>query len=220
MSYKIYLVRHGQTILNRYNRMQGWCDSPLTPKGIEDAHEAGRRLKRIKFAYAFHSDTTRAMRTCNYILSENDNETPVPITLENFREQGYGYYEGSDSNQAWLMIGASHNCRTFKELISTYSIEDARDFCKEADPFHQAENNREFWERVGNGFEYLDKIADDGCNILIVSHGTTIRSIVHHFDPEVDITVSPENGSVTRLTVDGTRVSVDYYSHCLQTDEY
>ena len=109
------------------------------------------------------------------------------------------------------MIGASHNCRTFKELISTYSIEDARDFCKEADPFHQAENNREFWERVGNGF---------GCNILIVSHGTTIRSIVHHFDPEVDITVSPENGSVTRLTVDGTRVSVDYYSHCLKTDEY
>ena len=102
--------------------MQGWCDSPLTPKGIEDAHEAGRRLKKIRFAYAFHSDTTRAMRTCNYILSENDNETPVPITLENFREQGYGYYEGSDSNQAWLMIGASHNCRTFKELISTYSI--------------------------------------------------------------------------------------------------
>ena len=127
MSYKIYLVRHGQTILNRYNRMQGWCDSPLTQKGIEDAHEAGRRLKKIKFAYAFHSDTTRAMRTCNYILSENNNETPVPITLENFREQGYGYYEGSDSNQAWLMIGASHNCRTFKELISTYSIEDARD---------------------------------------------------------------------------------------------
>ncbi|NWQ29712.1 histidine phosphatase family protein, partial [Escherichia coli] len=39
-------------------------------------------------------------------------------------------------------------------------------------------------------------------------------------DPEVDITVSPENGSVTRLTVDGTRVSVDYYSHCLKTDEY
>ena len=60
MSYKIYLVRHGQTILNRYNRMQGWCDSPLTQKGIEDAHEAGRRLKKIRFAYAFHSDTTRA----------------------------------------------------------------------------------------------------------------------------------------------------------------
>ena len=50
MSYKIYLVRHGQTILNRYNRMQGWCDSPLTQKGIEDAHEAGRRLKKIRFA--------------------------------------------------------------------------------------------------------------------------------------------------------------------------
>ncbi|SEM81467.1 probable phosphoglycerate mutase [Ligilactobacillus sp. WC1T17] len=220
MAYKIYLVRHGQTILNRYNKMQGWCDSPLTPKGIEDGKMAGQHLKHLKFDYAFHSDTTRAQRTCGYILAENDHPTPQPLALENFREQGYGYFEGADSSQAWLMIGATHNCRTFKELITQYSIEEARDFCKEQDPFHQAENNQEFWNRLGQGFAYIAKIAQDQQNILVVSHGTTIRSIVHHFDPTVDITQSPKNGSVTRLTVDHDQISVDYFSHYLDNDLY
>ncbi|MDK6292868.1 phosphoglycerate mutase family protein, partial [Aerococcus urinae] len=33
----IYFMRHGQTYLNKYNRMQGWCDAPLTDQGIRDA---------------------------------------------------------------------------------------------------------------------------------------------------------------------------------------
>lgn len=32
---KLYFVRHGQTIFNKYNRMQGWSDSPLTEKGTQ-----------------------------------------------------------------------------------------------------------------------------------------------------------------------------------------
>ena len=27
-----YLMRHGQTLFNTLNRIQGWCDSPLTEK--------------------------------------------------------------------------------------------------------------------------------------------------------------------------------------------
>lgn len=71
MAYSLYFVRHGQTYLNRYNKIQGWCDSPLTPKGIEDGHQAGKRLAHLNFAHAFHSDTNRAARTCRYILEEN-----------------------------------------------------------------------------------------------------------------------------------------------------
>ena len=32
-----YYVRHGQTLFNILGRLQGWCDSPLTEKGIADA---------------------------------------------------------------------------------------------------------------------------------------------------------------------------------------
>jgi len=42
----IYLVRHGETTWNRVGRQQGHLDSPLTPKGIEQARAAGRVLRR------------------------------------------------------------------------------------------------------------------------------------------------------------------------------
>ncbi len=40
----VYLVRHGQTWFNRFNKMQGWSDSPLTDQGIADAKRAGDLL--------------------------------------------------------------------------------------------------------------------------------------------------------------------------------
>ena len=57
---RIYIVRHGQTYINRYNKMQGWCDTPLTTPGIEGAEEAGRALSEVPFDIAFFalSNTT------------------------------------------------------------------------------------------------------------------------------------------------------------------
>ena len=36
MATEVYLVRHGETMFNQLNKVQGWCDSPLTVKGIND----------------------------------------------------------------------------------------------------------------------------------------------------------------------------------------
>ena len=36
---RLYLMRHGQTLFNTLNRIQGWCDSPLTEKGREQARQ-------------------------------------------------------------------------------------------------------------------------------------------------------------------------------------
>lgn len=220
MTFTIYFVRHGQTIFNHYNRMQGWCDSPLTDKGIADAHKAGKRLAKKHFANIYHSDTSRAKNTCHIIMQENQNAATLlePTVLPQFREQGYGYFEGNDSGQAWLMVGASRGCRSFSEIISKYSIEDSRNFMKEIDPFHDAENNDEFWTRVNSGFEYIRNHQKDGDEVLVVSHGTTIRSIVHRFAPEIDIvSLSPQNGSVTKMIVSNNDVEVEYFNH--YTDE-
>ncbi len=37
MQKKLYIVRHGQTLFNKKNRIQGWCDSPLTKLGHRQA---------------------------------------------------------------------------------------------------------------------------------------------------------------------------------------
>ncbi len=46
----LHLVRHGQTFFNRYNRLQGWSNSPLTESGIADADKAANKLKEFDFA--------------------------------------------------------------------------------------------------------------------------------------------------------------------------
>jgi broad specificity phosphatase PhoE len=43
----IYLVRHGQTEMNRAGRFQGRLDSPLTPLGEAQARRVGARLKAV-----------------------------------------------------------------------------------------------------------------------------------------------------------------------------
>lgn len=119
------------------------------------------------------------------------------------------------------MIGADHGCRTFNDIITKYSIEKARDFTKEADPFHDAENNAEYWQRLDRGFAYLDQIANDGDKILLVAHSTLIRSLTSHFAPEIDITVSPKNGSVTRFDVDDNgQIKLAYFNRYQDDAKY
>lgn len=164
MTFTLYMVRHGQTILNSYNRLQGWCDSPLTEKGTNDAHSAGKHLENIHFDAAYSSDTTRAMKTCRYILFENKEypKTPKRKTLTYFREQSFGYFEGNDATQTWLMVGAVHGCRTYNDLLDKYSLAATRDLLHEVDPFKDAERDEDYWARIDEGFDWLRKHHHDG----------------------------------------------------------
>lgn len=46
---RAYIVRHGQTLFNVKKIIQGWCDSPLTKTGIQQAIEAGKKLENVDF---------------------------------------------------------------------------------------------------------------------------------------------------------------------------
>ncbi|MDV7694684.1 hypothetical protein GA842_07340 [Pediococcus parvulus] len=51
--FTVYLIRHGETYLNKFDRMQGWADAPLTPKGIQDAHMAAKKCKMFTLIKLF-----------------------------------------------------------------------------------------------------------------------------------------------------------------------
>ena len=44
--HKLVLLRHGESTWNLENRFTGWTDVDLTPKGVEEAHEAGASSSR------------------------------------------------------------------------------------------------------------------------------------------------------------------------------
>lgn len=210
----IYLVRHGQTYFNIYNKLQGWSNSPLTTKGKEDAQKAGERLKKIHFAGAFCSDTTRAIDTIQMILDMNEADSvKLPTTAPYFREEFYGSYEGSNMDVAWYNAGAPHGLKNFHDIVTKYSIGQAKDWLKDADPFHDAENNVEYWLRMDKGIALIRQAnLPDNANVLWVSHGNTLLSLVERFgDGKYDVTERPANGSLTKavLTDDGMKI-VEY----------
>lgn len=74
MTVTFYFARHGETRFNVQNRVQGWCDSPLTSSGIYDAYRLGRSLADVEFVGACTSDAGRAQHTLSLALEARENE--------------------------------------------------------------------------------------------------------------------------------------------------
>ena len=207
----LHLVRHGQTTFNRYNRLQGWCNAPLTEAGLADADKAAEKLKYVRFAAAYCSDTSRAQITAKRILDVNEevgNARPVLVSDMHFREQCYGYFEGQDMSLAWTAAGGPHGAKDYNDIVAKYGLAATRDFLKEADPFHDAESDAEYWARVHGAFSLIASNPDlkDGDDVLQISHGNTLLSLMHRFAPEgYDLSERPANGSVTCLDFDTTK---------------
>ena len=45
MTYKLVLLRHGQSAWNKTNQFTGWVDVPLTEQGVEEAKNGGKLMK-------------------------------------------------------------------------------------------------------------------------------------------------------------------------------
>ena len=176
-----------------------------------DADKAAEKLKYVRFAAAYCSDTSRAQITAKRILDVNEevgNARPVLVSDMHFREQCYGYFEGQDMSLAWTAAGGPHGAKDYNDIVAKYGLAATRDFLKEADPFHDAESDAEYWARVHGAFSLIASNPDlkDGDDVLQISHGNTLLSLMHRFAPEgYDLSERPANGSVTCLDFDTTK---------------
>ncbi|MDZ4910503.1 hypothetical protein GNF68_16020, partial [Clostridium perfringens] len=101
-----YLIRHGETLFNTKGLAQGWCDSPLTKKGVSQATSLGKGLSGIEFASAYSSVSQRAIDTANLVLKDKDL---TPTLSENLKEMNFGELEAEPSD---ILFGDS-----FKRLV-------------------------------------------------------------------------------------------------------
>lgn len=88
----LYLIRHGETYFNKWHKIQGWCDSPLTLQGKEQAQRVGTYFKRkkIKFVAAYCSTAERTSDTLELITKQPYRR------LKDLREMSFGEFEGQD----------------------------------------------------------------------------------------------------------------------------
>src|SRR4051812_40294082 len=104
---RIVLLRHGESAWNQENRFTGWTDVDLAAKGIEEAREAGRLLKRegFDFDFAFTSVLKRAIRTLNFALEEMDRLW-IPVEKDwRLNERHYGALQGLDKAETAAKFG-------------------------------------------------------------------------------------------------------------------
>lgn len=86
----LYLMRHGETLFNAQHKIQGWCDSPLTKKGQQQAKKAGQYFKEhhIVFDHAYSSTSERCSDTLELAV-----DMPY-VRLKGLKENFYGELEG------------------------------------------------------------------------------------------------------------------------------
>ncbi len=87
----LYLVRHGETVDNARQVMQGQAQGQLNDVGIQQAHEVSRRLAAESFDAIVASDLKRAVDTATIIAGPHGLDI---VTTPLLRERDWGSFTG------------------------------------------------------------------------------------------------------------------------------
>ncbi len=160
----IYIVRHGETVLNRKKVLQGRSNSSLNKKGEEQAQELHTLFLHngVTFTTVYSSPLERARQTAEIIAGK---EVPV-ITDQRLIEMDYGPYEGASLTPP------------SKELLWFFS-----DFVHHKEP-DGMESLSSVVSRLG---EFLEETAlrhGREENILISTHAIAMKGALEYLTPD------------------------------------
>lgn len=187
----LYIARHGKTMLNTLDRVQGWADTPLTPAGIEVAEYLGEGLKLegVDFKAAYSSDLGRARQTARIVLDSKGQKDMNIIEVPGVRETNFGSYEGDTNHRMWTDAALYLHYKSQKELMAAMA--------KNPEVLQQAMSAFKALDTLGMGEDYMDvktrgqkaireiaekEAANGGGNILLVSHGMAIGNFLSDID--------------------------------------
>lgn len=161
---QLILLRHGESQWNLENRFTGWVDVPLSPRGIQEAKDAGVKLSGFTFDRAFTSVLSRANETLRLVL-ETVGQTGIPIEKDiALNERMYGDLQGLNKAETAQQYGEAQ----VKIWRRSYDVkppggESLKDTAERVLPYYEAKIK-----------PYLFK----GETILIAAHGNSLRALV------------------------------------------
>ncbi len=170
MTNQLVLVRHGQSTWNKKNLFTGWKDVDLTELGIEEAHTAGLKLKKLglTFDIAFTSKLIRAQRTCTIMLEELGQTDLQTIENEALNERNYGDLTGLNKDDARVKWG--------EEQVHIWR----RSFDV---PPPGGESLKGTADRVLPYFkEQILPVVLSGKSVLVAAHGNSLRALIMELD--------------------------------------
>lgn len=186
MRFNLYLVRHGETYLNKYQKMQGWSNTPLTEKGINDMKIVREKLSLIKFDTVLTSDLSRTIESAKLIMQNNQNFENVKMeSYPKFRETFFGGFEGQDNDETWNYVVKQSGYDSMVDMFENVGVANVLDLFKKHDPKNDAESTAQFYERLESSLRIiLEKVSENG-NLLLISHGNFIRHFVSKYSGQL-----------------------------------
>ena len=153
MDRQIWFVRHAQSEYNKKKLFTGWHDPELTQHGIHIAHELKEELYGIKFNQVYSSPLKRALSTAKILIDDQEI-----IIDERLKERSYGDWSAKNKEEVKSSEGEDRYYAARRGWeTSPPNGEGLKDVSLRVEPF-------------------LNELPSSG-NILVISHGNTIRAI-------------------------------------------
>ncbi|GAA1047575.1 MULTISPECIES: phosphoglyceromutase [Rothia] len=204
MTYKLVLLRHGQSEWNEKNLFTGWVDVPLTAKGMEEASRGGQMLKdREILPDVVHTSLQRrAINTANLALDSADRLW-IPVKRSwRLNERHYGALQGKDKSQIREQYGEEQFMQWRRSYdVPPPAIDDDDDFSQAHDPRYADVKNAPRTECLKDVLERMlpyweSDVKPDleaGKTVLIAAHGNSLRALVKNLDGISDDEISGLN---------------------------
>jgi len=205
MSYKLILLRHGESQWNAKNLFTGWVDVDLSEKGLLEAARGGQLLKEANLLPdVLHTSLLkRAINTADIALT-NCGRSGIP-TKRSWRlnERHYGALQGKDKAATLKEYGQEQFQlwrRSFD--VPPPAIADDDQYSQKNDPKYanlgeQLPKTECLKDVVARVVPYLTgEVMDDlksGKTVLITAHGNSIRAIVKFLDQISDADIAGVN---------------------------
>jgi 2,3-bisphosphoglycerate-dependent phosphoglycerate mutase len=195
MTYRLVLLRHGESEWNAKNLFTGWVDVDLSPKGADEARTGGRLMReRDLLPTVLHTSLLRrAIRTSQITLDELDRLwVPVKRTWR-LNERHYGALQAKNKAETLEQFGEEQ----FMLWRRSYDVPPPPlDRGSEMDPANDPRYRNVpkdalpltecLKDVVARMLPYwYDVVVPDliaGETVLIAAHGNSLRALVKHLD--------------------------------------
>jgi 2,3-bisphosphoglycerate-dependent phosphoglycerate mutase len=205
MSYKLILLRHGESIWNAKNLFTGWVDVELSEKGLLEAARGGQLLKEANLLPdVLHTSLLkRAIDTADIAL-KNCGRTGIATNRSwRLNERHYGALQGKDK-AATLKEYGEEQFQLWRRSFDVpppaiadddqYSQKNEAKYADLGDLLPKTECLKDVVARV---VPYLTgEISEDlksGKTVLITAHGNSIRAMVKYLDHISDTDIAGVN---------------------------
>jgi 2,3-bisphosphoglycerate-dependent phosphoglycerate mutase len=165
---KLLFIRHAESEWNALGKWTGRTDVHITEEGRKQAAKLGEAIRDIELHHAYTSEQIRTVETFLHLIETADN-AKIPHERSSYlNERDYGDYTGLNKWEVLEQLGEE----TFTGIRRGWEH-----------PIPGGETMKMVHERAVPFYKdhILPKLLE-GKNIVVVSHGNTIRSLIKYLE--------------------------------------